>query len=287
MMFRKIAFLVIIPFFLAADVPSEGLPLFWWKEGPFVNFGDVLSLKLVARMTGSPIRFYNKKPCHKEKKLLACGSIFFFAYDNDVIWGSGINGKTLLKKHYSFTHLDIRAVRGPLTRQFLWENFGIECPEVYGDPALLIPYFFPEFKRKENPSLDYLVIPHYVEEKLFSKIPRENLVCSTEPWDLIIEKILDSKLVIATSLHGVIVAEAFGIPARLLRVTENNHLFKFRDYYLGTNRPYFQVATSVEEALEMGGEPPFSCDLKKLYEAFPFEFWPNTQFKTSTKLGIK
>ncbi len=91
-------------------------------------------------------------------------------------------------------------------------------------------------------------------------------------------KILNSKFVISSSLHGIIIAEAYGIPARLLRITENEPLLKYQDYYIGTNRPNFKFALSVEEALKMGGEPPFECDLEKLYEAFPREFWPNSHF---------
>ncbi len=262
------------------------IPLFWWKEGGFVNFGDMLSLKLVERITNTPVRFYNKKPCHQEKKLLALGSIFFFAYDDDIVWGSGINGKTLHKKHYHFTNLDVRAVRGPLTRQFLLDHFDIEAPSIYGDPALLLPYLFPEFRKKEEPAFDYVIIPHYSEEKLFRQLSYENVVYPTEPWDQVIEKILNSKFVISSALHGVIVAEAFGIPARLLRISENESIFKYRDYYLGTNRSLFYPATSIEEALILGGEPPIQCDLVALYEAFPFDHWPRGSFKSAAELGI-
>ncbi|HSW86845.1 MAG TPA: polysaccharide pyruvyl transferase family protein [Rhabdochlamydiaceae bacterium] len=257
----------------AKEDHSPDLPLFYWKEGPFVNFGDYISLKIVERITGEPVRAYNKMGA-KEKKLLAVGSIFYFASDNDVIWGSGINGKTLHKKDYRFDKLDVRAVRGPLTRKFLIENFNIDCPDVYGDPGLLFPYLFPEFTRKENPTRDFIIIPHYSENNLFPKTKFSNVVYPTEPWDQVIEAILDSKFVISSSLHGIVIAEAYGIPARLLRITENESIFKYIDYYFGTNRPHFQFASSLEEALILGGEKPFECDLKKLYEAFPFEFWP-------------
>jgi pyruvyltransferase len=259
-------------------LPQKGLPLFYWKEGAFINFGDYLSLKLVERIVDGPLCFYNKKQKHMDKKLLAIGSIFYFATNNDVVWGSGVNGKRLNKLDYSFSELDIRAVRGPLTRQFLIENFKIYCPEIYGDPGLLFPYFFPEFRKKASPTRDYIVILHYSEQKMFPNDPLHS-VSSTDPWDEVLEKILDSKFVISSSLHGVVIAEAYGIPARLLRLTENEPIFKFQDYYLGTNRPHFQFAYTVDEALQMGGEPPFQCDLKRLYQAFPFEFWPNTQFQ--------
>lgn len=260
----------------AAATQSEGLPLYYWTQKQFVNFGDYLSLKLIERIVDGAVRS-NPKP--NEKKLLAIGSIFYFARENDVVWGSGINGKKLEKSDYTFSHLDVRAVRGPMTRDFLKKNFNIDSPEIYGDPALLMPYLFPEFKRKAIPSRDHIVILHYLDEKLFPKTEDGHIVYATDPWEDIMEKIMDSAFVISSSLHGVIVAEAYGIPARLLRITQNEPFFKFQDYYLGTNRPDFKYAASIEDALKMGGEPPFECNLESLYDAFPFEYWPSAKIK--------
>jgi pyruvyltransferase len=265
--------LLITPFLF-----SEGLPLYYWRQDTFVNFGDHISLKLVERIVQQSVVAYRRKPSNNEKKLLAIGSILSFADDYDVIWGTGVNGKLDNKNAYHFTRLDIRAVRGPITRTFLQDNFQIECPEVYGDPGLLIPYFFPEFKKKQKPQKQYVLIPHYSEIHLFPKSKYKNVVYPTEPWDVVIKSILNSQFVISSSLHGIVIAEAYGIPARMIRVTENEPLLKYYDYYMGTNRPNFCYATSIEEALKMGGEPPFECDLKKLYYSFPFEFWPHTTF---------
>jgi pyruvyltransferase len=261
-------FLFLLPILSFAD----GLPLFWWKDGPETNFGDYLSLKLIERIIEQPTCYVNHVP--KQKKLLAIGSIFFFARNGDVIWGSGINGKTLNQNDYVFTDLDVRSVRGPKTREFLWENFGIVAPEIYGDPALLFPYFFPEFKKSASPQYDYIIIPHYKDKKLFPKSNDPHIIYPTDPWNEVIEKILNSRFVISGSLHGIVLAESYGIPARYLRVTEAENIFKYQDYYLGTGRAHFEYATSVEEALMMGGEEPFSCDLQKIYEAFPFDYWP-------------
>lgn len=271
-MLKKLIFLLLIASTLRAE--QTALPLYYWGAKDYVNFGDFLSFKLVERIVGGSIEAYNRKePLEGRQKMLAIGSIMTVAKNGDVIWGTGVKCDSFDLTRYTFSKLDIRAVRGPLTRRFLREALGVECPEVYGDPALLLPYFFPEFKRSPAPSFDYIIIPHYSELDAFAD--KANVVSSIEPWRFVIEKILDSKLVIATSLHGIIVAEAFGIPARLLRVSDNQPLFKYRDYYEGTGRADFRFATSVEEALEMGGEPPFSCDLKKLYAAFPFDHFPN------------
>lgn len=258
---------------------GQDLPLFYWRDPKLVNFGDYLSLKLVERIVKKPIRVY-EGDLGKERKLLAIGSILSFATDWDIVWGAGINGKLLQKKDYLFHHLNVRAVRGPLTREFLLRHFNIRSPEIYGDPGLLFPYFFPEFKRSASPHYPYIVIPHYSEIHLFPKEGNPHVVYPSDPWDEVIRKILDSQFVISSSLHGIVIAEAYGIPARLLRITDHEPLFKYKDYYLGTHRPYFQYAHSVDEALKMGGEPPFDCDLNKLYQAFPFEFWSPNRSKT-------
>ena len=249
---------------------SDGLSLFYWKPKRFTNFGDALSKHIVERIVGKPVSF---RSAANEKTLLAIGSIIRAANHNDVIWGSGISGKSLDTSLYSFKHLDIRAVRGPLTKKFIEKNFQITCPEVYGDPALLLPYLFPEFQKPVHAKYDYIIIPHYSEKKLFSKGLHKNVVHPTQTWEEVVSAILNSKLVISSSLHGIVVAEAFGIPARLLRATTNEPMFKYTDYYEGTGRKTFRPAYSVREALQLGGESPFSCDLQKLYDVFPIEFW--------------
>lgn len=255
-------FLIYFSFYpLNADIS-----LYWWQPDQETNFGDELSCALVERILDRTI----SKATIEEKKLLAIGSILHFARNGDVIWGAGINGKHPNPSDYCFSELDVRAVRGPLTRNFL-DEMNINCPETYGDPALLIPMLFPEFK--VNPKEEYVVIPHISEINLFEG--ENHILLPTTPWSVVIQKIIEAKFVISSSLHGIIVAEAFGIPARLLRVTSNEPLFKYTDYYLGTGRSLFYPASSIEEAIEMGGEPPPICDLELLLKSFPYDVFKN------------
>lgn len=269
-------FLVLTGFGFGEDFSVEGLPLYYWQTSRFINFGDYISLKLVERIVGGQVRVCQSKD--PEQKLLAVGSVLPCANTGDVIWGTGMNGKKMDPEAYRFEQLDIRAVRGPLTRSFIIENFSVDCPEVYGDPALLLPYFFPEFKKKDQPAFDYIIIPHYSDISSFPKDVYPNAVYPTDPWRDVIRAILNSQFVISSSLHGLIVAEAYQIPARYLRISDNEPLFKFQDYYFSTNRPDFQFATTLNEALEMGGEPPFELDLQELYNSFPFDYWPDAEF---------
>lgn len=241
--------------------------LFWWtfENNKTPNFGDELSPIIVEKILGKPVIHDNLKS--QKKILFSIGSILHYARNGDVIWGSGFRENPLLEKR--FNQLDIRAVRGPRTKNFLLQ-MGITCPEVYGDPAMLIGYLFPEFKR-ETPIYDYIIIPNIGEIKGF--LPYKNIVLPTEPWDVIIKKILKSRFVISSSLHGLIVAESFGVPARLLKMTMVEKLLKYQDYYESTGRPNFQYATSVQEALIMGGEPFGTLDIMPLLKSFPYDYF--------------
>ncbi|MFZ4099753.1 MAG: polysaccharide pyruvyl transferase family protein [Chlamydiia bacterium] len=235
------------------------------------NFGDHLSGIIVDRIVGQHVDFLELKAGYTGPgRLLGVGSILHYALDGDIIWGSGF--REAPSQEHRFRTLDVRAVRGPRTREHLL-SMGIECPPVYGDPAILMAHLFPEFKRGA-PLLDYIVIPNIGEMSCFSAY--KNLVLPTEPWDQIIRKMLQSRLVISSSLHGIIVAESFGIPARLIKMTWIEALLKYQDYYESTGRPHFRYATSIQEALKMGGEEPPHIDIQPLLDAFPWDYFDQT-----------
>ena len=77
---------------------------------------------------------------------------------------------------------------------------------------------------------------------------------------------------LSSSLHGLVVADAFGIPARYVRLCDYEPLFKYRDHYAGTGRA-LEFATSLPAGLEMGGAPPPVVDKAALLAAFPFDLW--------------
>lgn len=263
------------PFVFLSTLTAD-IPLYFWNNGRFTNFGDQLSYEIVQKIVQKKVK---KAEEHTKKKLLAIGSILRVAKDGDVVWGAGVSGKSLDINKYHFTNIDIRAVRGPLTRSFLIKNFGVECPEIYGDPALLFPYLFPEFKKSRTPRYKYIVIPHFSEIHLFRKKRFRRVISPLADWRTVVHAICESEFVISSSLHGIVIAESFGIPARLLRVTENEPLFKYIDYYMGTGREKFTPARSIKEALLLKGEPPVSCDLKKILNAFPYELWSKKEMK--------
>lgn len=247
---------------------SASPPLFYWNGSHDNNFGDMISKDLVARIVGKPIPSAPARQQIPGQAFLALGSIIHEARTGDVVWGSGFRVKTT---YDTYSNLDVRAVRGPITRLLLL-NKGIPCPEIYGDPGLLVPLFFPEFQREE-PLYEYIVIPHFYQVSCFRDEP--NLVSPSQDWRVVLHYILRSKLVISSSLHGIILAEAFGVPARLFRhpVLCSEPLMKFYDYFMATGRPNYKFAHSIKEALEIGGAPPIDIDLTPLLNSFPYDLF--------------
>ena len=231
------------------------------------NFGDLLGPLIVKRMLA--LHRVDPETARGERRLLSVGSVVHFARDDDVIWGSGVNGK-VSGAAYRFRALDVRAVRGPRTREFL-VNRGINVPEVFGDPALLLPHVLPGLAAASEVKRHSLtVVPNFndfSEYKLTS-----TLLDPRRPLRTCLERIAQSELVIGSSLHAIVVAESLGVPARLIRSPIEDP-FKYEDYYLGTGRSTAEVAGTVEEAVGMGGESGPIFDAARLLGAFPFDLW--------------
>lgn len=249
--------------------PSRPWPSPRWGPVPRImrpvnNFGDLLGPVVVRRVLEQ--RGLPDAAASTPAKLFSIGSVLHFARDGDVVWGSGVNGKVAAEEH-QFSRLDVRAVRGPLTRAFLTDR-GIHVPEVYGDPALLLGHLWPRL-RAEPKRHRLTVVPnlhdHASTRHPQAINPRGNL------WR-IITRIARSELVVGSSLHGIIVADALGIPARLV-VPGAEPAFKYEDYYRGSGRDDYTPAATVEEAVAMGGEPLCSWDAGPLLASFPDDLW--------------
>lgn len=238
------------------------------------NFGDYLSTIIVsdiARKRGIQCRYRDSN-----KRLLAVGSIIHFARDNDIIWGSGINGK-IKESKYSFKQLDVRLVRGPLTRDFLVRKFGIEVPDRYGDPALLLPSLYPGLKYmpKKNKVIAILNLNEY---RACNKLEHKHvqLISPLLHWSIVLQHILSSELVLASSLHGLILAEAFGVPVRLFKPFKSETLFKYHDYIAGTGRSIPNITETFLDGMNSDNgmmlEAP-RINSTEMYNTFPNDFF--------------
>lgn len=249
--------------------PPHGVDLFYWRpRDGRQNFGDHLSNALVTKLAASRNRFLDEI-VPKPRRLLAVGSILHYAATGDVIWGTGFNGSVPVERH-SFQTLDVRAVRGPKTAAFL-EQRGITVPAVFGDPALLTRRLLGERFPTPDVKAPVAIVPNFQDLALVSDW--ENVVSPMLPWPKVIRAIVGSELVISTSLHGLVIADSFGIPCVYLRLSEHENLFKYEDYVLGSGRDALKVTTSREEAMRSSPLPPPRPDLDALESAFPWDLW--------------
>jgi pyruvyltransferase len=245
--------------------------LYHWKpsragHATGVNFGDELFPLIVARILGRAPRQAHSGP-NVFARLLAGGSILEHARECDTVWGVG----SRLGEGLRCRSLDVRAVRGPLTHDVVRKSMGA-CPEVFGDPAILLPALFPEWEAAPVRGRIGFVPHHGADEKMYAGrlSSQMTLIRPDQEPSIVVKQILQCELVISSSLHGVIVAEAFEIPARWLADYENAepHM-KYYDYYLSTNRSP-RAARSIAEAERLGGEPlPGVAHTEALLAAFP------------------
>lgn len=241
------------------------------------NLGDQISPIVVSKLAGRPAK--HVAPSAKNK-LVAVGSILASVRPGDIIWGSGLKVEDHIQyvKKYTGT-FTVNAVRGPKTREVLIKN-GIDCPAVYGDPALLLPLIYSSRSTKKY---RVGVIPHIKQVEDFrAKLPSEDtlLISPAQEWQEFINNICSCEYIISSSLHGVIISEAYRVPAVTMIHGDfaHNSSFKYLDYYESTNRePEFIYSKDVinginidyvENLTEKIGKP--NLDLMPLLKAFPY-----------------
>lgn len=255
-------------------------PTIWGTIGK-QNFGDDINKPLLERISGKRVLFTNQILSKDVPHIAAIGSIIgLFTNNKSIIWGTGF-----ISEHTTLPEkpLKVCAVRGPLTRRVLLEN-NIDCPELYGDPALLLPYIYnPPVEKKYKLG----IIPHYIDYNLshvqkFKKEHPEVHVIKLNKyknWKHVIDQIISCESIASSSLHGLIVSDAYGIPNVQLLLSSNirGENFKFKDYMGGVGRTFRKPLNCKEHinmddiANELKYYEPIHFNSKKLLDAFPFK----------------
>lgn len=245
------------------------------------NLGDDLNFYILKSLTRKPLFNLPSILCKNRENILMIGSIIESLADkNSIIWGSGAmygGEKTLSKKPKK-----VLAVRGPLTREYLLSQ-GIDCPEVYGDPALLLPRIY-----DPQPTKKYKlgVIPHNVdfESELLSELkddPEVKIIRlkGYEDWHKVIDEICECEFVISSSLHGLIISDAYGIPNLWIKLSDKvlGGDFKYFDYFMSVDRKVskpFIVESSLSKEDFLAHKKyytPIKWNSEKLLNSSPFD----------------
>lgn len=229
---------------------ADPIRLYWW--GKKTNFGDLIGPWLVEMMTGRPtVNIRHQKTKAGITGLATAGSLIHSLDRPGLeIWGSG-SIAALRPKHIEALKdrkpAAIHAVRGYRTLKEL-KKLGWEAPAVFGDPASLLPRFYTPRKRADVAGKIALV-PHYSHKPAFAAAAGLDGFHTVEVQDdpgPVVDQIASARAVLSTSLHGVIVAQAYGVPWVWVRVKDEALIggdFKFEDYFTTIDRDGVRVAT--------------------------------------------
>jgi pyruvyltransferase len=264
------------------------------------NFGDELSPRIIQSVTSlKTFKTIDRDvSALKGNVISGLGSILHDVMrlvesaDTVHIWGSGAHeylchiqpAKDLPKVH-------VHAVRGPLTAACLDKvlakaNMTIEGSSyIYGDPGLLAPFIYPSCQKARIPTCQVCILPHKSDEALaksdleFQRL--ELLGCAkttAESPETIVAWIVGCSKVVSSSLHGIIVAEAFDIPSVWMQLSgsqKSENSFKYLDYYLATGRHNATPVTELQSAIKSPSIDPIADDYNvwDLVDSFPYESW--------------
>ena len=263
---------------------GKTVSLYHWtpRDAGQTNFGDELSPLLVRRILDrSGLADVAVQPSGDGPKLLAVGSVLQQAREGDVVWGAGVNGKNWPRRLKTVANLHVASVRGPLTQRAL-QRFGFEAPAIFGDPGLLFPELFRdeiaqagETVRRKYGKADVIYIPNLNDESLlperFALLPEGvTLVSPTATPVEVAAMVAQARLVISSSLHGLVFADACGVPCRA-HLSAFEPIFKYVDYFEGVGRSQYAFHLTIEDALEAADLARVQIDTRPILQAFPFE----------------
>ena len=198
------------------------IPTYWWDG--HANFGDAMTSWLLPA--------YGILPIHRvagRARLAGVGSVIEFLPPDfrGAIWGSG-----LIRDHaYPLPEAHALALRGPLT----WERVSARGEPALGDPGILASRHI----RRPGRRWDVGLVPHghHRKHERFLELAETpglsvRIIDVHQEARAAVREIASCGTIITTSLHGLVTADSFGIPAvwTTLHPPLEGDDFKFRDY---------------------------------------------------------
>jgi len=239
--------------------PKQPIRLHYFDPPGVPNFGDQLNVPLLEALTGRPVRAAGVQ----DATHLCIGSLLdgFLRRRGDPpaggaplnVWGAGFiaapgehpllgeDGLTADGKEEFLRPVVVHAVRGRLTLERC-QAMGLPVEgAALGDPGLLARLLVPPRAQGARPSgqLRLGLVPHYVDVNepilaaLLHRFPAARLVqVSVSPMEFLAQ-LSTCDVVLSSSLHGLIAADALGIPNARMRLSDRltGGDWKFRDYY--------------------------------------------------------
>lgn len=206
-------------------IRAGGVPAYWWDRVP--NFGDRIAPFLVERLSGRKAVNVRGSGIRAANVLCSAGSILQDLEPGDhVVWGSGF----ITPQGRNLGIPRILALRGPMSGGVA-TRIGWQDPGRYGDPGLLLPFFVPA---RATPSGVAVVPNHALKASTIVEHEDAFLVDPMRDVSTVVQEIAGAKIVLSSSLHGLIVAQAYGRPWVWIRDNSNTLYggdFKFLDFF--------------------------------------------------------
>jgi len=224
------------------------VPVYWHVVRP--NFGDDVNPTFFAKLHGGRVRFAGDR---RAPHVLGAGSILRHAGPASVVCGSGF----LQRPDAPIRAREIVAVRGVLSA----EGCGGGPAPLLGDPLVLVDQFVtrPAARRA------FGYVPHVTSVARWRRLAGAAghvIDPAWSPWRTIAE-IAACDVVVSQSLHGLIVADALGIPNVWVAPSDmmSGGRFKFDDYFSTLDR----VKEPVPECRELFTAPHRFADEAAAY----------------------
>ena len=233
------------------------LRLYWWNDVP--NFGDALSPVVTGWATGRKVVWAEPR----RAECFAAGSVLFQSHrarrrwpfgPRPAIWGSGFISPFPVGFQ---DKVDIAALRGPLSAELM----GMPETVPQGDPGILAVEAMGTPETREDwiglvPHLSQIDDPQIAE--LAAREPAIKVIdVRRDPVEVCREQIARCAHVVSSSLHGLIVADSYGVQSTWLS-PEGIHQspeLKFRDYAGGVGRD-LGTPLSLDEVADRLGRLP-------------------------------
>lgn len=263
---------------------GKSIPLMWYNDN---NFGDAISEYITHKLSGKHVFHvpYDTKRIHYQ----CTGSILPVATEKTIVWGTGFGYK---EDMFISKPKRIHMVRGHYTVE-MCRKLGVTDVMAVGDPCYLIDRLYqPKYTGKKY---QLGIIPHYVDYKFCKEVFKN--IDGVFVVDLLnkdyfetIDLINSCDKCISSSLHGIIVSHAYGVPCmhvtfsdRLLKTGIEKHPIlgdglKYLDYFSSVDISEYSPFEVVhqDQILELQDAVPLSCGNKgiidKMLACCPFRY---------------
>ena len=248
-----------------------------WKKGESTqNLGDFLSEYVHSKYLGDP-RKSATDTIYLVGSVISDWRIKSQKKANKSIgfWSCGLRDTFSCEKHGS--NATYYGVRGLYSAAAL----GLAKKKVVGDLGLLFPYLYPN--KSDTQKGKHITIHHFHDQRtdqdllaLYggNSVLRTNVDNTFEAVESFLDELTTAEFILTASLHGAILAYAYGIPFALLNSGKIDCPFKWIDFMSTTGMQTHFVQSNVE-GLEWSTKNPIPeryFNLKSLIKSCPFSW---------------